>query len=126
MKENLAASLVVALGVGVLVGYLIRRGTESRFGGVTLSDDGAARIARPGLPLDIEPMEAKLVDELPDGDWQYEPKWDGFRCLAFSAGGDVDLKAKSGKPLARLFSRDGRDAQARADASVVSTASSRL
>ena len=48
-------------------------------------------------------MEAKLVDELPEGDWQYEPKWDGFRCLAFKAGGEVDLKAKSGKPLARYF-----------------------
>ena len=48
-------------------------------------------------------MEAKLVDELPEGDWQYEPKWDGFRCLAFKAGGEIDLKAKSGKPLARYF-----------------------
>jgi ATP-dependent DNA ligase len=55
------------------------------------------------VPLDIEPMEAKLVEELPEGDWQYEPKWDGFRCLAFRAGGEVDLKAKSGKPLARYF-----------------------
>jgi len=55
------------------------------------------------VPLDIEPMEAKLVEELPEGDWQYEPKWDGFRCLAFKAGGEVDLKAKSGKPLARYF-----------------------
>jgi ATP-dependent DNA ligase len=55
------------------------------------------------VPLDIEPMEAKLVDELPHGDWQYEPKWDGFRCLAFRAGDVVDLKAKSGKPLARYF-----------------------
>ena len=55
------------------------------------------------VPLDIEPMEAKLVEELPDGHWQYEPKWDGFRCLAFKAGREVDLKAKSGKPLARYF-----------------------
>ena len=55
------------------------------------------------VPLDIEPMEAKLVEHLPEGDWQFEPKWDGFRCLAFRAGGEVDLKAKSGKPLARYF-----------------------
>ena len=56
------------------------------------------------VPLDIEPMEAKLVDALAaNGDWQFEPKWDGFRCLAFRAGGAVDLKAKSGKPLARYF-----------------------
>ncbi len=55
------------------------------------------------VPLDIEPMEAKLVEELPEGDWQYEPKWDGFRCLAFRLGDKVDLKAKSGKQLARYF-----------------------
>ena len=55
------------------------------------------------VPLDIEPMEAKLVEELPEGDWQYEPKWDGFRCLAFCLADKVDLKAKSGKPLARYF-----------------------
>jgi len=56
------------------------------------------------VPLDLEPMEAKLVTELPEaGDWQFEPKWDGFRCLAFRAGDEVDLRAKSGKPLARYF-----------------------
>ena len=55
------------------------------------------------MPLGLEPMEAKLVEHLPEGDWQYEPKWDGFRCLAFRAGEEVDLKAKSGKPLARYF-----------------------
>ena len=49
-------------------------------------------------------MEARLVDELPDEPgWQFEPKWDGFRCLAFRAGDEVDLRAKSGKPLARYF-----------------------
>jgi len=50
-------------------------------------------------------MEAKAADVLPDetGQWQYEPKWDGFRCLAFRAGDDVDLRAKSGKPLGRYF-----------------------
>jgi ATP-dependent DNA ligase len=56
------------------------------------------------VPLDLEPMEAKLVGELPhDGGWQFEPKWDGFRCLAYRAGAEVDLRAKSGKPLARYF-----------------------
>lgn len=57
------------------------------------------------LPVETtRPMEAKLVEELPAGaGWQYEPKWDGFRCLAFKAGEDVDLRAKSGKPLARYF-----------------------
>jgi ATP-dependent DNA ligase len=56
------------------------------------------------VPVGTAPMEAKLVDELPsDPGWQFEPKWDGFRCLAFRAGEDVDLRAKSGKPLARYF-----------------------
>ena len=51
-------------------------------------------------------MEAKLVTELPkDAGWQFEPKWDGFRCLAFRAGGDVEIKAKSGKSLSRFFPR---------------------
>ena len=50
------------------------------------------------------PMEAKLVDELPTGDeWQYEPKWDGFRCLAFRDGDRVELMSKAGKPLGRYF-----------------------
>ena len=46
------------------------------------------------LPLatDYPPMEAKLVAALPEGpEWQYEPKWDGFRCLAFKDGDDVDV-----------------------------------
>jgi ATP-dependent DNA ligase len=56
------------------------------------------------IPIDIEPMEARLLDELPaEPGWQFEPKWDGFRCLAFRAGDQVDLRAKSGKPLARYF-----------------------
>lgn len=55
-------------------------------------------------PIPIEPMEALLVDRLPDGSgWQFEPKWDGFRCLAQKHGGDVELFAKSGKPLHRFF-----------------------
>ena len=49
-------------------------------------------------------MEALLAAELPEGDgWQYEPKWDGFRCLAVRDGGDVALWSKSGKPLGRYF-----------------------
>jgi ATP-dependent DNA ligase len=56
------------------------------------------------LPLDLPPMEARLVDELPEEPgWQFEPKWDGFRCLAFRAGDEVELRAKSGKPLGRYF-----------------------
>jgi ATP-dependent DNA ligase len=56
------------------------------------------------VPIETPPMEARLVDELPDEPgWQFEPKWDGFRCLAFRAGDDIDMRAKSGKPLARYF-----------------------
>ena len=56
------------------------------------------------LPLDTAPMEAKLVEALPsEAGWQFEPKWDGFRCLLFKSGKDVDLRAKSGKPLSRYF-----------------------
>ena len=50
------------------------------------------------------PMEAKSAEKLPTGNnWQYEPKWDGFRCLAFRDGDRVDLQSKSGQPLARYF-----------------------
>ena len=52
----------------------------------------------------IEPMEAQLAEQLPEGsDWQYEPKWDGFRCIAMRDGEAVELWSKSGKPLARYF-----------------------
>jgi ATP-dependent DNA ligase len=52
----------------------------------------------------LAPMEAKLVAELPDSPgWQFEPKWDGFRCIAMRDDGDVQLISKSGKPLARYF-----------------------
>src|SRR6478736_4807823 len=52
----------------------------------------------------IAPMEARLVSTLPEGrDWLYEPKWDGFRCIAWRDGTDVALRSKSGKPLGRYF-----------------------
>ena len=52
----------------------------------------------------ILPMEAKAVATLPDEPgWQFEPKWDGFRCLVFKRGAEVKLFAKSGKPLGRYF-----------------------
>ena len=58
------------------------------------------------LPLapPYPPMEARLVTELPLGPaWQYEPKWDGFRCVAVRDGDGVELQSKSGQPLARYF-----------------------
>jgi ATP-dependent DNA ligase len=49
-------------------------------------------------------MEASSVVDIPSGPgWLYEPKWDGFRCLAFKAGGQVLLQSKSGQPLGRYF-----------------------
>jgi ATP-dependent DNA ligase len=52
----------------------------------------------------LEPMEALSVEEIPTGDqWQYEPKWDGFRCIAFRDGATVELQSKSGQPLTRYF-----------------------
>jgi ATP-dependent DNA ligase len=52
----------------------------------------------------IVPMEARLVDVLPVGEnWQYEPKWDGFRCLVYRKGSNIDLQSKAGKPLQFYF-----------------------
>lgn len=56
------------------------------------------------IPTSLPAMEARLVAELPsDEGWQFEPKWDGFRCLAFRDGDRVELMSKSGKPLGRYF-----------------------
>ncbi len=55
---------------------------------------------RPPLP----PMEALSVDKVPTGDgWQYEPKWDGFRCLVFRDDDEIELQSKSGRMLTRYF-----------------------
>jgi ATP-dependent DNA ligase len=49
-------------------------------------------------------MEATLVRDLPaTGEWQFEPKWDGFRCIAFRDGDDVELQSKAGQALGRYF-----------------------
>jgi ATP-dependent DNA ligase len=48
-------------------------------------------------------MLGRRVDELPAGDWIFEPKWDGFRCLAFRRGGEVDLRSRHDRPLGRYF-----------------------
>jgi ATP-dependent DNA ligase len=56
------------------------------------------------LPQPYFPMDAQSVDRIPDGPgWQYEPKWDGFRCLVFRDGSTVELQSKSGQPLTRYF-----------------------
>src|SRR5215213_3672819 len=56
------------------------------------------------LKMPFAPMEAATVDEIPGGDeWQYEPKWDGFRCIAFRDGESVELQSKAGETLTRYF-----------------------
>lgn len=56
------------------------------------------------IPFGYPPMEMRSVAEIPDGpQWQYEPKWDGFRCLAFRNGDDIALQSKAGQPLGRYF-----------------------
>src|SRR5436309_1024090 len=57
------------------------------------------------LPIEppVEPMLARLTRDLPEGDFVYEPKWDGFRCLAFRDGERVDLRSRHDRPLARYF-----------------------
>ncbi len=64
--------------------------------------------AFPKLNLPIQPpyppAEAKSVAALPrESGWLYEPKWDGFRCLAFRHGDEVVLQSKAGQPLGRYF-----------------------
>ena len=58
------------------------------------------------LPIEppFAPMEARPVETLSAGpQWLYEPKWDGFRCLAFRDGDEARLQSKAGQPLARYF-----------------------
>jgi ATP-dependent DNA ligase len=57
-------------------------------------------LLKPPLP----PMEARSAEEIPTGGgWQYEPKWDGFRCIAFRDDEQIFLQSKAGQPLARYF-----------------------
>jgi ATP-dependent DNA ligase len=58
------------------------------------------------LPIDppISPMLAKLVRELPEGEeYVYEPKWDGFRCIVFRDGDEVELGSRNERPMTRYF-----------------------
>jgi ATP-dependent DNA ligase len=69
-----------------------------------MADGWETRFDRLSIPLDTPAMEARVAETLPAGaDWQFEPKWDGFRCLAFRDGDAVELRAKSGKSLTRYF-----------------------
>lgn len=70
------------------------------------ADAAPASWAKLELPLTppYPPMEAELVRDIPAGDlWQYEPKWDGFRCIVYRDGDQVELQSKAGQPLGRYF-----------------------
>jgi ATP-dependent DNA ligase len=74
--------------------------------GAVPADELKAAFPRIKLPVrpPLAPMEVKSVREIPTGtEWLYEPKWDGFRCVAFRAGEQVLLQSKSGQPLGRYF-----------------------
>jgi ATP-dependent DNA ligase len=76
--------------------------------GVAAVPAEALEHAFPKLNLPIQPpyppAEAKSVSSLPhESGWLYEPKWDGFRCLAFRQGHEVILQSKAGQPLGRYF-----------------------
>src|SRR5688572_680203 len=61
--------------------------------------DPSFALARP-----IEPMLAKAVDAIPQGDgWLYEPKWDGFRAIVFRSGAELYIQSRDLKPLDRYF-----------------------
>jgi ATP-dependent DNA ligase len=70
---------------------------------ISSSENPDFRMALP-LQMPVPPMEALSVDEVPVGkEWQYEPKWDGFRALAFRDGQKVELQSKSGRSMTRYF-----------------------
>lgn len=74
--------------------------------GAVAAEDVKGEFSRLNLPITppYAPMEAKSVEAIPKGEgWQYEPKWDGFRCLAFRDGSTVALQSKAGQPLGRYF-----------------------
>src|SRR3954468_2236121 len=78
------------------------RGMTGRERASCSSVPATAGSSLPFLPP-LSPMLARLARELPVGDYLYEPKWDGFRCLAFRDGDDVDLRSRNDRPLGRYF-----------------------
>src|SRR5919109_2034011 len=70
---------------------------------------GGQALSSPSRMLDpisteLEPMLAAVQPELPSGeDWEYEPKWDGFRTLAHRNGDSVELLSRGARPMSRYF-----------------------
>ena len=78
--------------------------TVSAMGRARRSSEPVERPADLDRSIPFPPMEAELVRELPAGDeWQYEPKWDGFRGLAENASGELRLWSRNARPLLRYF-----------------------
>jgi ATP-dependent DNA ligase len=73
-------------------------GTLTRTRPFSATTDAMSLPVTPPLP----PMLARLARELPP-DLLYEPKWDGFRCIAFCDNGEIDLRSRNDRPLARYF-----------------------
>ncbi len=63
---------------------------------------GSPTVDLPVMPP-VAPMLAKLARELPEGDMRYEPKWDGFRCIIFRDGDEVELGSRNERPFTRYF-----------------------
>jgi ATP-dependent DNA ligase len=83
-----------------------RSATDEVTAGALPAEDLAAAFPPIQLPIHppYPPMEARSVEKIPTGaGWQYEPKWDGFRCLAFRKGDEVILQSKACQPLGRYF-----------------------
>ncbi len=55
------------------------------------------------MAFPLKPMLAKPNDGIPEGDWLFEPKWDGFRCVVFRDGDEIELGSRTQKPLTRYF-----------------------
>src|SRR6266516_2469977 len=51
----------------------------------------------------VAPMLAKAIDAIPDGDYVFEPKWDGFRSIVFRDGDEVEIGSRNERPMTRYF-----------------------
>lgn len=83
-----------------------RKGHREPLAGAVPAEELQAQFPDVGLPVKppFPPMEARNAARLPEsGDWFYEPKWDGFRGLAFRKDNEVLLQSKAGQPLGRYF-----------------------
>jgi ATP-dependent DNA ligase len=80
----------------------------------------------------VEPMLAKSASAVPVGEYLYEPKWDGYRCIVFRDGGEFELGSRGGKSLSRYFPElldalaDGLPPRCVVDGEIVVTVGGRL